>query len=647
MEAHGFDSLAGGFDQTPAVGAVLSPAEWVETGAVEVGAPASISGIEQEYAVWRDGRQVPFAPLLGAILPHASARGFGEDPLARVRRDGAVWTADGPHAETVTPPRRLGLGIASQLADDVLHQREMLLRRLRSVGAQDGAPYELRGYSTHVNAFCRTADPWTLVRRFGELYGPAVMLLADRRDSPGLLIRPRPDRLEIGTEYLESRDDIEAVVLVVLSATIDLWNAVAAEPGSGGDPASNGALRRLYAGAFQSTWQRPGIFIDRAAFGDDMYRRGRDAWLRLADGGRERAGQRLENSWVALRPIASTFATEAELSAVDTRVAGAVKLPSERLARLEPTVHRGHRIPRVSPGPNAMLLGRMRHGALRVEPAALDWDASLLRISHRGGVAFARVPRDDSARFASMVRNGDLAVALEARAVVGGPPAVTSPEDRTPGLFDVLVATDGEVARLLGPGGTEMGRAATGSSVVAATSAAFGARKLTVEPMSTTSGRVPRRGLAWLGLGAAAVGIVLVSGLLLASGRLTGTGTLMATPSPSASPVCPAGAAAAPCSNANASGASNASGLPSSTASPTTSLGVSPSAGQCALGAVCPSGPSGPSATPCPAGIPCATRLAPTARPTVRPTRAPTPRPTRAPTPSPTFCNPAAQPCAT
>lgn len=127
---------------------------------VDAGAPSSISGIEQEYAVWLDDVQVPFAPLLGAVLPNAPTRGFGEDPLARVRRDGAVWTADGPHAETATPPRRLAPGIATRLADDTLHQREMLLRRLRRIAETDGTRLELRGYSTHVNAFCASVDAW-------------------------------------------------------------------------------------------------------------------------------------------------------------------------------------------------------------------------------------------------------------------------------------------------------------------------------------------------------------------------------------------------------------------------------------------------------------------------------------------------------
>jgi hypothetical protein len=611
----------------------------------EAGAPASISGIEQEYAVWREDRQVPFAPLLGAVLPNARARGFGEDPLARVRGDGAVWTADGPHAEIATPPRRLASGIAGRLADDALHQREMLLRRLRAVGAAEGGLFKLRGYSTHINAFCRAADLWTVVRRFGVLYGPAVMLIADRRDSPGLLIRPRPDRLEVGTEYLEKRDDIVSAALLVLSATIDCWSADFLDAGLGGETATTPGdqLRPLDATAFRTTWQRPGIFIDRAAFGEDLYRSGRDALLRLADGGSERAGARLEAAWARLRPIASTMATAAELAAVDARVDGRVRLPSERGAPLEPPVHRGHRVPLVSPGSNVALLRAFKHGAVQVEPAVLDWEASLLRIRHPGGMTFARVPRDESAEFAAMVRGGGLEPALAKRSVLGAPPVVTSPQDRTSGLFDELAPTQEEADRRRvsrGSGdstGFRPGVAAAGSIVSLATSAAFGALKATTGPLTIASARPPRPGRPWFRLGGAGLAIALLVGWLAFAGRVPDMGPSVATPSASSSATCPVGVPGTACPS------------PSESAVPSVSVTPGPSAttpaGACLVGAVCPSGSPGPTATPCQIGVPCGSGGTQTVGPSVRPTPRPTPRPTRKPTPSPTLCNPAFQAC--
>jgi hypothetical protein len=617
------------------------------------GGPASISGVEQEYAVWRDGRPVAFALLLGQVLPRSPARGFGEDPLARVRRDGAVWTADGPHAEIATPPRRLAAGIAGRLADDALHEREMLLRRLRLVGAADGSRLELRGYSTHINAFCRGVDAWAVVRRFAVLHAPAIMLLADRRDSPGLLVRPRPDRLEIGTEYLEPRDDLVAVALVVLSATIECWETLAARRAPDGDGGA-GSLRPLDSRAFQATWQRPGTFIDRAAFGDDLYRDGRDARLRLADGGMERAGSRLEATWARLRPIASTFATETELAAVDARVGGTVPLPIERSAALEPPVRRGHRVPGASPGPNVELLSPLRHGALRVQPEALDWDVSLLRISHPAGVTYARVPRDDSARFAAMVRTGALAPTLAARAALDRPPTVTSPEERTPGLFDLVARTADGVPAL-------RAHAAGRLTASAENSAAYPARKVTIPPPVPMSRPMDRRGPPWgaiVGIGAA---MLVFLGLVLAGGVLMGQSATEAPGSPTPATSCPTGIAGQGCATASPSSEPGTTVGPS--ASP--SAATTPCGANAAGGPSCPAGSAGPSASTCPAGVTCApgsplpTQTAcpagtqcnpagsPSLRPTARPTPSVTPSPTPGPTASPLPCDPATGQCGT
>ncbi|MBF6606557.1 MAG: hypothetical protein IVW53_13365 [Chloroflexi bacterium] len=592
------------------------------------GGPASISGVEQEYAVWRDGGPVPFALLLGRVLSRSSARGFGEDPLARVRSGGAVWTADGPHAEIATPPRRLTVGIAGRLADDALHEREMLLRRLRLVGAADGSRLELRGYSTHINAFCRAVDPWAVVRRFAVLHAPAVMLLADRRDSPGLLVRPRPDRLEVGTEYLESRDDLAAVALVVLAATIECWEALAGRRAPDGDRGA-GSLRALDSRAFQSTWQRPGTFIDRAAFGDDLYRAGRDARLRRADGGMERAGSRLDATWARLRPIASAFATEAELASVDVRVDGTVPLLIERSAPLEPLVRRGHRVPGASPGPNVELLRPMRHGALRVQPEALDWDVSLLRISHPAGVTYARVPRDDSARFAALVRTGALAPALAARAALGRPPRVTSPEERTPGLFDLVAQTAGDVPP---PGASVAGSPAASAE----NPATRPARKATVPPPVPTSKSMKRRGAPLGAIVAIGVALLVVFGLVLAGGRLTsqrapdglGSPTAATSPDPSASQ----SPAATPCGAPAAGGQSCPAGSAASSAS------------ACPAGVACAPGSPLHTQTTCPAGVACSPGASPSLSPSARPTPRPTPSVTPSPTPGPTAAPPSQSP---
>ena len=108
--------------------------------------PAAIAGLEQEYAVWLRGGTVDFQDLIDRVVPTRALRRFAFDENARIVASGAVWTVDSPHAEVATPPRRLQAGIASRLARDALAERSALRRRLPT-----GA--ELRGYSTHVNAF--------------------------------------------------------------------------------------------------------------------------------------------------------------------------------------------------------------------------------------------------------------------------------------------------------------------------------------------------------------------------------------------------------------------------------------------------------------------------------------------------------------
>ncbi|MGH2512537.1 MAG: hypothetical protein ACRDGQ_07615, partial [Candidatus Limnocylindrales bacterium] len=284
-------------------------------GATRPRGPAAISGLEQEYSVWLAGERVDFRDLIETVAPAAAVRRFAFDENARIVPSGAVWTVDSPHAEIATAPRSLAVGVATRLARDALLERFALRRRLP-------AGTELRGYSTHLNAFAAGVDGWALVRHVATTYAPLIMLLAERPDSPGLLVRPRYQRLEIGTEFLETEADLVAATVVVLASTIAAWHEVreadGADGADGAEPtAAPGVPRRLDARAFRPTWQRPGLFVAHDAFGEDLYVRGRQTRLRLADGSWERAGDRFEVTWAHLRPIAAGFARPDELALID------------------------------------------------------------------------------------------------------------------------------------------------------------------------------------------------------------------------------------------------------------------------------------------------------------------------------------------
>ncbi|MGZ6343605.1 MAG: hypothetical protein ACXWOT_11395, partial [Candidatus Limnocylindrales bacterium] len=299
-------------------------------------APASLAGLEQEYSVWLPRGQVDFRDLIEGVVPPGAVRRFAFDDNARIMPSGAIWTVDSPHAEIATQPRDLGVGIASRLAADALAERSALRRRLPA-----GA--DLRGYSTHLNAFAADVDGWTLARRFASTYAPALMLVAERRGSPGLLVRPRHERLEIGTEFLETKADLVVASLLVLAGAIAAWHACRVADGTADDVMSwwpEGAPepaplddRRL-----RYTWQRPGLFVARDAFGDDLYAHGRAARLRRADGSWESAGDRLVATWAHLRPIAARIGLPSELALADAVVAGETPTPLERGAPQDPAV---------------------------------------------------------------------------------------------------------------------------------------------------------------------------------------------------------------------------------------------------------------------------------------------------------------------
>lgn len=389
----------------------------------------AISGLEQEYGVFLDGRQVDFGHLIDRIVPRDAVRCFAFDECARFVRSGAVWTVDAPHAEIATSPRTVRRGIAGVLADDALYEREALLRRLRLAAGGRGRA-DLRGYSTHINALARGVDGWRLAGMIASTYSPAIMLLADRRGSPGLLVRPRPSRLEIGTEYLETRDDIVAASLFALAAVIRAWRACLGE-----DP---GMPAPLATGRIRPTWQRPGWFVPRDAFGDDLYALGRSARLRRADGRIELAGTRLATTWDDLRQVAAEIAAPEELTLVDDLVAGRTPLPVERSAPQDPPVLRRHRLPAVEPGPHARVLTPRARRRLEIEPAIASWDQSILQVRHPQRTFFVAIPRDASDLFLTLWADGRLDGPLDAYALGAPAGRIARLDIVEAGLFDAI-----------------------------------------------------------------------------------------------------------------------------------------------------------------------------------------------------------------
>jgi hypothetical protein len=613
--------------------------------------PAGIAGLEQEYSVWQAGRQVDFGGLIDVVAPAAAIRRFAFDDNARIVPSGAVWTVDHPHAEIATAPRALARGIASRLAGDALAERSDLRRQL-SAGS------ELRGYSTHLNAYAAGVDGWTLARHVAATYAPAIMLVAERSTSPGLLVRPRYQRLEVGTEFLETEADLVAATLLVLACVVAAWHEIRAVglagPSRGGDRSPRSArssagdaatprLGPLDARAFRQTWQRPGLFVPRDAFGEDLYLRGRAARLRRLDGTSELAGDRLDATWARLRAVAAAFARPDELALVDALVGGARSTPLERRATGDPVVPAASGQARRRPGSATSLLMSRQRGELRLTPEYITWELAVLRVASPWRAFFLRVPRSGARRLERLWASGALDAPLAAYAARPVTGAVATLDEPAAGLFDTIEAPAVAAERMepdkaqTPSDGKRKRRALPPPPAPVPQHVLPGApgRPPTGPPATVKPPAVVRPGprLPWLLIGLV---VVITVGVLWRG--LPGGSVPSGSRAPEASatalvtalPDCPPGQAVPGCPGAN-------SNPPSATLCP---IGVPcgstlPGAPSRSPGAAGRSpGTASPSiqVTPCPVGAVCATG-APTPRPTRTP--APTPRPTRTPAPTP------------
>jgi len=144
------------------------------------------------------------------------------------------------------------------------------------------------------------------------------MVLMDRTSSPGLLVRPRPGRLELCGEYVDGVAARGALAFAVGSV-----RALAR-----GD---RRALAELAVRVrLEPAVERYGLYVDRRAFGPDLYDEGRGAVLRHArDGAARSVQQQLEQAWAFARATLAADTASDDLEAVDRMVRGEIALPCE------------------------------------------------------------------------------------------------------------------------------------------------------------------------------------------------------------------------------------------------------------------------------------------------------------------------------
>ena len=233
--------------------------------------PGDLLGLELEFSVRSErGDQVHFGSLIHGLGLDGTALDPG-DPNAYRCSWGGVITSDGAEAEIATPPVPTRPGFTDRLQGWARTGEGELRRAVpRGIG--------LDGYSAHFSAAMPAKLNDQVCRLYAATFAADLMLLMDRIDSPGLLVRPRPGRTELCGEFLES-EPLAAAAAFVAGSTRACAAAVRR-------PRGRTALPPRLDVRLARAVHRYGWYVDRRAFGTDLHAAGRRA-LASAGGGRD------------------------------------------------------------------------------------------------------------------------------------------------------------------------------------------------------------------------------------------------------------------------------------------------------------------------------------------------------------------------
>ena len=399
--------------------------------------PGGLLGLELEFSV-RSARGGPvhFGSLIHRLALDGAVLDPG-DPNAYRCSWGGVITSDGAEAEIATPPVRTRPGFTARL-QAWARTGEAELRRALPDGMR------LDGYSAHVSAAMPAGPNDRACRLYAETFAADLMLLMDRVDSPGLLVRPRPGRIELCGEFIEDQPLAAAAALVAGSARA----CAAAVRRQRGRAALPPRLDVRLARAVH----RYGWYVDRRAFGTDLHAASRRALLPRAAGGTIRAQSHLELAWAAARQALAEDAAASDLQAAEAMVTGSLPLPAEQgLPDDAPGGEHGEavRFPldgAVVPGPSRMS-AHVRPG-FTLYPVAVTWDFTVFEARSPARRAYACIPRDSLPGFVAALEDGALDDAIAAYLALTSRRRVLSAPGQTtrPGLYDQMDAPAGLLA---------------------------------------------------------------------------------------------------------------------------------------------------------------------------------------------------------
>jgi hypothetical protein len=359
------------------------------------------AGVEQEFEVFLAGMKLDFQLAFPAVARELGAVPFRSRDLAAVVDAGYMLACDDTEAEFATAPVDLAGTGALELAGEVARCRESLLDALLARHADT-----VRGYSTHLNIGLRHGGETALALAVAELAGPSLTLLLEGPESPGLLIRPRPLRLEIGTEYVDSDELVVAGIMLLAGAVCALERGGGALVG----------WPRAHIERWEMGVMRGGVYLPRDAFGQSIHERGRDTRIALLGGGVAPAGAVLERAAsLAVGELAGIV--DPRCADVLLRVAGTRgALPVEHAGDVG-LVRRRPRRPMATA--SARLLSAVaasRHAAS--SPLFVDWHGAAFAVPGRPGMAFG-VPWAALASFLDLAYRHALG-RLQAALPIGG-----------------------------------------------------------------------------------------------------------------------------------------------------------------------------------------------------------------------------------
>lgn len=385
--------------------------------------PGGLIGLEHEFVVTDPVGVVDFRKLVREI-PLGGRRLDPGDVNAQRCAWGGVVTADGAEAEVALSPIRTKTGFVTLLQKNATRARAALQRALPN-------GMDLAGYSTHLSFSMPAHINEAAARLFLSTFAPGVMLLADRIDSPGLLVRPRPGRLELAFEYVDSTQ-LGGVAAYATGAAMATAAALA--------PGSRESLPPAVRAFGVRTGDRYGWGLRRDAFGPDLVREGRDARL-LRSRGTIRAQDQLEASWDVARRALAGRVSGADLAAADALVAGRLPLPSEGVLTLTSAnaIQAAATWPPRASAFGAVLEPRERPG-FTVTAEVATWDTTVFAVSGPWRRAYASVPRASLHRFLRALDGGRLDGVLTEflDAPIEGRRLASWNDAVRPGLFDAI-----------------------------------------------------------------------------------------------------------------------------------------------------------------------------------------------------------------